>query len=94
VARVHGLEHVQSLAGTALADHDAVGPHAQGVTHQFANRDGALALDVRGARLEGDHVLLAQLELGCVLDGHDALVVRDEGRQNVEHRRLAGAGTA
>ena len=30
VAGVHGLEHVEGLAGTALADDDAVGPHAQG----------------------------------------------------------------
>ena len=29
-------------------------------------------------RLEGDHVLLAELQLGRVLDRHDALVVRDE----------------
>ena len=47
-----------------------------------------------GPRLERDHVLLAELELGRVLDGHDPLVVRDERREDVEHRRLAGAGAA
>ena len=31
VAGVHGLEHVEGLAGTALADDDAVGAHAQAV---------------------------------------------------------------
>ena len=31
VAGVHGLEHVQRLARTTLADDDPVGPHAQGV---------------------------------------------------------------
>ena len=37
---------------------------------------------------------LLQLQLGGVLDGDQALVLRDEGRQRVEHRRLAGAGAA
>ena len=32
VARVHRLEHVQRLAAAALADDDAVGPHAQALT--------------------------------------------------------------
>ena len=54
----------------------------------------ALALDVGRARLERDDVLLAELELGRVLDRHDPLVVRDERRQDVEGRRLAGAGAA
>jgi len=39
-------------------------------------------------------VRLVQLELGCVLDGDDPLVVGDERRERVEQRRLAGAGTA
>ena len=94
VAGVHGLEHVERLAGAALPDHDAVGAHAQGVAHELADRDGALALDVRRPRLQGDHVLLAELELGGILDGDDALVIGDERREDVEHRRLAGAGAA
>ena len=36
---------------------------------------------------------LAKLELHRVLDGDDALVVGDEARQQVEHRRLTGTGT-
>ena len=79
---------------TALPDHDPVGAHAQGVAHQLADRDGALALDVRRARLERDHVLLAELELGGVLDGDDPLVIGDERGEDVEHGRLAGAGAA
>src|SRR5688572_12071469 len=93
MARVHGLEHVQRLARTALADDDAIGPHPQRVTHEFADRDRTLAFDVRRARLERDDVLLAELELGGVLDRHDALVVRDERGEHVEGRGLAGAGT-
>src|SRR6186997_146066 len=40
VARVHGLEHVERLTGTALADDDPIGPHAQGVTDELTNGDG------------------------------------------------------
>ena len=78
VARVHRLEHVQGLASSALADDDAVRAHVQGVADQQANRDLAFALQVCRPRLEGDHVLLTQLELGRVLDGDDPLVVGDE----------------
>ena len=77
VAGVHGLEHVERLAAAALADDDAVGPHTQGVAHEVADRDRALAFDVRRARLERDHVILRQLQLGGVLDRDDALVARE-----------------
>ena len=94
VARVHRLEHVQRLGAADLADDDPVGAHAQGVADELADADLALALDVRRARLERDHVVLLELELGRVLDRDDALVVRDEGGQRVQQRRLAGAGAA
>ena len=47
-----------------------------------------------GPCLHAEHVALVELELLRVLDGDDALAVRDERRQHVEQRRLAGAGTA
>ena len=47
-----------------------------------------------GPGLQPQHVLLVQLQLGRVLDGDDALVGRQELRQHVERRRLAGAGAA
>ena len=94
MAGVHGLEHVERLGAADLADDDPVGPHAQGVADELADADLALALDVRRARLERDHVLLLELQLGRVLDRDDPLVARHERRQRVQHRRLTGAGTA
>ncbi len=91
---VHRLEHVQGLGAADLTDDDAIGAHAQGVAHEIANGDLALAFDVGRARLEADHVLLAQLELDGILDRDDALVPGNEARQHVEQRRLAGAGAA
>ena len=58
VARVHRLEHVERLRAAALADDDPVGPHAQRVADEVADRDRALALDVLRARLEPEHVAL------------------------------------
>src|SRR4029079_14048319 len=94
VTRVHGLQHVQRLTATDLTDDDAVGTHTQRVAHEVADLDLALALDVGRARFHPEHVLLVELELLGVLDGHDALVGGDEARQHVQHRRLTGAGTA
>ena len=77
-----------------LADDDAVGPHAQRVAHEVTDRDLALALDVRRARLEAEHVALMESQLGGVLDGDDPLVVWDRARQRVEQCRLPGARSA
>ena len=57
-------------------------------------RDRALAFDVRRPRFQPDDVVLLQLQFGRVLDGDDALVVRDEARQRVEQRRLAATRAA
>ena len=52
------------------------------------------ALDVRRPRLEADPVRQLDLQLGRVLDRHEALARRYEPRKQVEQRRLAGAGAA
>ena len=45
-------------------------------------------------RLQPDDVALPQHQLGGVLNRHDALVVGDEAGEDVEQRRLTGAGAA
>ena len=94
VAGVHRLQHVERFLAADLADDDAVGAHAEGVDHELALLDRAFAFDVRRPRFEPDDVLLLELQFGRVLDGDDALVLADEARQDVEQRRLAGAGAA
>ena len=89
MAGVHGLEHVKGFGATDLADHDAIGAHAQRVAYEFADRHLALPLDVLGARLEPEHVALVQLELRRVLDRDDPVLVRDSGRQRIQEGRLA-----
>jgi hypothetical protein len=86
---------MSSASGAAhLAQDDAVGAHAQRIAHQRALRHFALAFDVRRARLQAHHVRLAQLQLGRVLDRHDALVAGNEAGDQVEQRGLAAAGAA
>lgn len=94
MARIHGGQHVYRLSPSAFAHHDAVGAHAQGIAHEVADGDSALALEVGRSRLERHDVLLLQAQLGGILDGDDALAVGDEGRDDVERRRLTGASAA
>ena len=94
VPGVHGLQHVERLAAAALAHHDPVRPHAQGVADEIANGDLALSLDVRRPRLELDPVLLGKLQLGRVLDGDDPFLRGDVAGQDVEQGGLPGARTA
>ena len=78
VAGVHRLQHVEGLFAAALADDDAIGAHAQRVLDEIALTDLALALDVRRSRLHARDMRLLQLQLGRVLDGDEALGVRNE----------------
>ena len=94
VAGVHGLEHVQRFLAADLADDDAIGAHTQSVDDELTLPDRALAFDVRRPRLEAHHVRLLQLQLRRVFDRDDALAAGDEAREDVEQRRLAGAGAA
>ena len=92
VAGVHRLQHVEALGATNLTDDDPVGTHAQRVADEIADRDLAAALDIRRSRLEPHDMVLLQLQLDGVLDRDDPLVARDERREHIEKRRLAGAG--
>ena len=95
VAGVHGLQHVERLGAAHLADDDAIRPHAQRVAHEVALRSTSpLPSMFGGPRLEPHDVRLLQLQLRGVLDRDDALGHRHEAREDVEQRRLAGAGAA
>src|SRR5690606_17432787 len=94
VAGVHRLEHVQGGFVTDLAHDDAVGAHTQGVDHELADGDLAFPFNVGRARLQRDHMLLAELQFGRVFYRDDALVVRDELRKDVEQRGFTGTGAA
>ena len=94
MAGVHRLQHVERFFAADLADDDAIGPHTQGVDDELSLPDRALALDVRRPRLEPDDVALPQRQFGSVFDRDDAFLVRNEARQRIQQRRLAGAGSA
>jgi hypothetical protein len=68
----------------ALADDDPVGPHAQRVLDEVADRDRAAAFDVGRTRLEAHDVLLVEREFGRVFDRDDALAVGDVVREDVQ----------
>ena len=95
VARVHRLQHVERLGAADLADDDAVGPHAQRVADEVADRDlrPCPRCSAAGSRA-GRRGAGVEPQLGGVLDRDDALVLGDEPETHVEQRRLAGAGAA
>ena len=94
VAGIHSLEHIECLGRATLSYHDSVWPHSQAVDHKVLNRDLTSTFDVGRAGLECYHVFLSQLQLGCVLDGENPLIIGDKARQDVEKRRLARASAA
>ena len=94
MAGVHGLEHVERLSTSHLADHDAIGSHAQGVAYQVADLDLTPTLHIGGPALEADHVPLVELQLHRVLNCDNALVLGNEAREHVEKRGLAGTRSA
>ena len=91
VAGVEGLQQVGRFAAAHFADDDVIGAVPQGVPHQVADRNGAL---LQPARLEPDAVRGVDPQLQGILDGDDPLVVRDEGNEGIEERRLAAPGAA
>ena len=94
VAGVHGLQHVDGFAAAHLPHHDAVGAHSEAVDHQLALGNLSLPLDIGGPGLQAHHVLLPELQLRRIFNGHDPLVVGDEGGQHVEKGRFPGAGAS
>jgi hypothetical protein len=91
VPRVHGLEHVERFGPPDLPDHDAVGPHPQGVADEVSDRHLAPSLDVGRARFELKHVRLTQAQLDRILDRHGALVRGNVGGEDVQRGGLACA---
>jgi hypothetical protein len=94
VAGVHGLQHVEGLAATALADDDPIGPHTQGVAHQIADGHLALALDVRWTRFQNTTCSwrsCSSLESSMVTMRSSSGIKR---RQDIQEGRLAGVGPA
>src|SRR4029453_7808823 len=77
-----------------LANNDPVRAHTEGVPEQLPDSDFALALRVWWPALKPDHVLLLDLQFRGVLNSDDPIVVRNEGRQDIQQRSFAGSGTA
>jgi hypothetical protein len=77
VAGVHGLQQVERLRSTHLADDDALGTHTQAVLDEIAHGDLALALKVRRAGFKTDDMRLLELQFGGVFAGDDAFVLVD-----------------
>ena len=84
-AGVHRLQHVERFGAAALADDDAVRPHAERGAHQLRADSCRLALFRLGGRVSNlTTCALLQLQFGRVFDGDDALLFGNEARERVE----------
>ena len=93
VPGVHRLHHVEGFAAPYLADDDAIGPHAERVANQRADRHRAETVRVRRPRFEAHDVVARQAQLGRVFDGDHPLARRYARRERIEQRRLARSGS-
>src|SRR6185503_19443630 len=91
MACVHSLQHVQRLAAPTLADYNSVGAHAQGVAHQVTDRNRASAVYIRNLRFQTQNMVLLELQLSRVFNGHNTFSLWDKTGENVEKRGLTGA---
>src|SRR6059036_2182580 len=100
VARRHGLEHRVRLLAADLSDDDVVRPLPQRGSDEVVHVDLAARLAVGaplanpGPRRPGDPVLMGQVDLPGVLDGHDLRARSDEEGGAVQGRGLPARGPA
>ena len=92
MAGVERLQEIGGLAAPDLADHDVVGPVAERVPHQVADRHGRLGAG--GSSLEAQAVGPVDPELERVLDRDDPLLGGEQLDQGVQQCGLARAGAA
>ena len=83
-------QQIERLGVAHLADDEPVGPHAQRLLDETAQRDLAGALETRLPALQRDEVGRADGELERLLDRDDAVLGRARGDQRAQERRLAG----
>ena len=74
----HRRQHVYALAPTHLADDDAIGSHAQRISHERPNGHSAATFEACGTTLQAHHVWARQPKLGCILDRDQSLIVGHE----------------
>ncbi len=81
VPGVHRRQKIGDLRAAHLPDDQAVGPHAQRLTHQGLQVHLPGTLHVRRAGLQPHHVRMPRTQLAGVLDEHDPLGRVDLGEQ-------------
>ena len=77
VTRVHRLQHVESFVAATLTNDDAIWTHTQCVLDQVTLTDLALPFGVGRTRFHPTDMQLLQLQLGCVFDRYQTLILGD-----------------
>ena len=75
---IHGLQHIQALGSSDLAQNNLVRTHAEGILHELTLRDLTFPFDIRRPCLQTNYMVLTQLQFGGVFDRYDAFIVRNK----------------
>ena len=81
MTRIHRLKHIEGFIATALANDNAIRPHAQRVLHQVALANFAFAFGIGRPRFQPSDMQLLQLQFRCIFDRDQTLFVRDESER-------------
>ena len=87
---VHSLQHVECFFTADFAYDDSVRTHAEAVDQQLPLTDGALALYVRGPRLEPHDVLLGERQLRGISSEAARKAQEIIGKADAEATRIYG----
>lgn len=94
MAGVQRCEEVCQLSSADLADHQAIGPHSQGVPDQVGQGDRPDPLRVGWPSLQPNDVRMLRAQFAGVLDQNDPSVGVHQTEQGGQQGGLAGAGSA
>ncbi|MNH31356.1 hypothetical protein D3C79_917130 [compost metagenome] len=81
---IERLEHIERFSAAHLSDYNPIRPHSQRGSDKIPNSNFALALRIGVARFHRYQIRYSpNLQLGGILDCHDAFIGRDKLRQRI-----------
>lgn len=88
VTGIQCRKHVTHLAPSTLSQHDPIGPHSHGSTHQIAHRNLAGALHIRVTHLEMNNMGMSRAQFRRLFNHENPLTHRDLCQERGQQRRF------
>src|SRR6266576_1497463 len=94
MARIHGLQHIESFLPAYFSHDDSVRTHPQTVDNQLSCLNSALSFRIGRTAFQSHNVSLLQLQFCRILDRDNALLRGDITGEHIQQRGLARARPA